>query len=163
MNFGEIYFVPVGKADKRIAGHFVMFLYENLKTKKIYLTTLQSGIFKIFENAGTLNLGNCKNCIYHPQKAVSLRKYLSAKSYLSADITVFLNTDKYSFLNRQTFLHFKDYFLMSSFLFKSKISNGDYEKYGTLYELNRKQCVLAIRYSDGISKSDAENIILSYK
>jgi hypothetical protein len=156
---GDIYYLPPNMADKRVAGHNVVVLYANPAEKIVYFQTFQSGIFKIFKNFGILNQNGCANCPTH-KKAADFRKYLSKKaSYLNIDEVIFLNSENYFFLNRETFVCYKDLIKNIYFDFEQKVTSGVYRFRASFFDVNVRQTAVAIRYSRFLSKKDKVSII----
>ena len=121
---------------------------------------MESGIYKIFPSFGTLNGNKCATCNY--AKSGSFKKYSSKKSkYLDVDRTVFLNFNKYKFLNRETFVCLQKVEKDNFFSFKQMVKDNSYKYKGSISGVNKKQTSVAISYSNQISLEE-KMMILSF-
>ena len=159
MKFGDIYFLPKLRAISGIGGHFVVILFADPKAKVVYYQTLESGIFKVFPNFGILNNNRCATCMHH-KKAKAFRKYLSNKSmYLDIDDVIFLNFNKYVFLNKETLICLQRIEKGNYYMFKQMVTNNIYKYKGSLLKVNKKQALVTILYTSQISPQDKKLII----
>lgn len=160
MKFGDIYFLPKFKAKRGIGNHFIVLLFADQETKKVYFQTLESGIYKIFPNFGILNGNKCATCDH--SKSKNFRKYLLNKSmYLDVDRTIFLNFNKYKFLSKETFIYLQKVEKDNFFSFEQMVKDNSYKYIGSISSVNKKQALVAILYSKQISPKEKE-VILSF-
>lgn len=150
-NFGDIFWIPKSKQTPNVASHWVVLLYENSGEKIIYCQTLQSRIFKIFPNFGSLSDLQCRSCSAN----IKARDYLKYKNnkflFLDIDTVTFLNFNKYYFLRRETFVCLKRIEKFNYFDFNDKVSRRIYKFAGTLSDHNKKHSLLAMRASSELN------------
>jgi hypothetical protein len=159
--FGQVYRIPRFKHnDPNVAGHWVVLLFADKNSNKIYYQTLGSRMFKIFPNFGSFKNEHCYNCSTHRHLAYYLRYKKNPRLVLDVDVIEFLNYNKYQFLFKETFLCMKDVIKNDIYFdFESKVNKGIYKCHGSLLNQNKKGTLLAMRNSNGISPFEQSSII----
>ncbi len=171
LEFGNIYFIPKHlHQNKQIAGHFFVLLCTLEDKNEIIYQTLSSRVWRVFPKLNLLfGANSCINCgrdYFTREDYEHHNKYGSYLSPIDIDNIHFLNYNKYSFLNRETFISFgdragivKDNF----FEFWNKISDGSYPFYGHLADFNKKSLVLTLEGSSKIDDICKKEILDYYK
>jgi len=159
--FGQVYRIPRFKHNNlNVAGHWVVLLFANKNSNKIYYQTLGSRMFKIFPNFGSFKNEYCYNCSTHHQLSDYLRFKKNPWLVLDVDAIEFLNYKKYQFLFKETFLCMKDLIRDDIYFdFESKVNKGIYKYCGSLLNQNKKGTLLAMRNSIGISQFEQGTIV----
>jgi len=159
MRFGDIYWIPMKYAPSRgIGNHWVVLLFSNAADNLIYYQTLSSGIYKIFPSFGLFADGQCKSCTKFRENELYLRYKKVPTTFLDVDAITFLNPNKYSFLNKETYIHVRRIEKDGYFDFANKISTKKYHFAGTLSKFNKRSAINALSSSDQISLCEKEEI-----
>lgn len=161
--FGQVYRIPKLKNNNPVGGHWVVLLYADKNTNKVYYQTLGSRMFKIFPNFGSFKNEHCYNCSTHRHLKEFLKYKSSSRLNLDTDSVEFLNYRKYGYLTKETFLSMKNVVPDNYFDFESKVDKGIYKCCGSLLDRNKKGALLAARHSSGLSLADTNGIFDFYK
>ncbi len=165
IEFGDIYFIPK-QFSEGITGHWVVIL--GVDNKTIFYEYLQSGIFKIFPEFGSMLNNTCFGCSSLNliiDKRDLLRKYKNGLAgYIGVDSVIFLNYIKYSgFLNRSTFISLENIQKENTFIFEDRVKRGIYKREPDLLRHNAQMACIVLRQSEKITDIEKNIVLNSYK
>ncbi|MFH0845854.1 MAG: hypothetical protein V1851_00410 [Patescibacteria group bacterium] len=161
-NFGDIYWIPANKHPK-LSMHWVVLLCIDKKNKLVFYQSLSSRVYKVFPNFGSFTNTYCPHCSIN-SNIKSFKKYLTKKSsYIDIDNVIFLNFNKFNFLNKETYIPLntieKDFY----FDFKQKVLKNTYKYYGNLARNNAQSSIIALRTSKRLSEQEVISMVNFYK
>jgi hypothetical protein len=150
LKFGDIIYLSSYDKTRRKGAeeHFGVILYiDPTQTKTVVYQTMTSRMYKLFPSWGFLSKDGCMHCAVYPYKSEIERHKKCPYLYLDIDTAVILNYNKYSMLNKETFMCLKNYQTENFFLFQQAIKEGRYEYRGNLFDYNKRSVIDALKVS----------------
>ncbi len=162
LSFGDIYWIPRKYAPRKTIGdHWGVVLYASESEQLVIIKTLSSRLFWVFFDFGLFVDNQCQSCKSFKEYKIQgiIGNYNKNIKPIDVDCVTFLNHDKYSFLNRSTFLAACDIFKDNYFDFYTKMQSKKYIFNGSLLSHNKRNFLFNIRYSNDLSDSERKKIL----